>query len=178
MCGVHNKMALFVFWSILASAFLTIKCIFAVRLMVRPLNIPLALKGTTHCKTSAAGFLPQNHGKSIFDFSYDKMLTIKHEGTKTRTKRTFFRRSVFWCSSVAAFPDNAAAAPVLVCSVSPWPALALPAAAVRRATAAANTAAAAAGPAFALRIYAAGGIRIRQHCNSHAQFGDLLITQL
>jgi hypothetical protein len=31
--------------------------------------------------------------------------------------------------------------------------------------------------AFALRIYAASGVRIRQHSNPGAQVGDLLITQ-
>ncbi len=85
-----------------------------------------------------------------------------------------------WHGSVSAFPDCAAtttASPVLVGGVSFRTALALPAAAVHPATAATTTAAAAAVPALALHIYAAGGIRIRQHCNSHTQVGDLFITQ-
>ncbi len=57
MHGAHNKMALFIFWSILASAFLTYKNIFAVRLMVRPPNVTFTVKRATHCKASAAGLL-------------------------------------------------------------------------------------------------------------------------
>jgi hypothetical protein len=44
-------------------------------------------------------------------------------------------------------------------------------------TAAAATAAAAV-PAFDLRVRAVGGVRIRQHRNPRAQFGDLFVTQL
>ncbi len=45
------------------------------------------------------------------------------------------------------------------------------------AVAAAAAAAATAASALALRIYAASGIRIRQHSNRRAQVGDLFITQ-
>ena len=38
--------------------------------------------------------------------------------------------------------------------------------------------AAAAVPAFDLRVRAVGGVRIRQHRNPRAQFGDLFVTQL
>jgi hypothetical protein len=77
------------------------------------------------------------------------------------------------CGSIGPFPDCAAAtasSPVLVGSVSSWMTFALPAAAVRCATATAVS-------ALALHIYAAGGVWIRQHCNPRAQVGDLLITQ-
>jgi hypothetical protein len=46
------------------------------------------------------------------------------------------------------------------------------------AVAAAAATAAAAVPAFDLRVRAVGGVRIRQHRNPRAQFGDLFVTQL
>ncbi len=132
MCGTHNKVALLIFWSILASAFLTNERISVIRLMVRPPRVTCTI---THCKASAARFLFTYHGETVFDFGFDKMLTVKHKRMKTRTKNTLFWGG-FWRGSVAAFPDSAAAAPVLVRSVGPLPAFVLPTAAIRCATAA------------------------------------------
>jgi hypothetical protein len=172
MRGTHNKVALLIFWSILARINLTNERIFAIRLMVRPPSVTRTIKGATHCKASAASFLFTYHVETVFDFCFNKMLTVKQKRMEASAKNTFFRRSGFWRGSVAAFPDSAAAAtPILVCSVGPLPAFVLPTAAIRRTTATAV-------PALALGIRAVGGVWIHHHRNPRAQLGDLLITQL
>ncbi len=74
-----------------------------------------------------------------------------------------------WVSTVTAIPERAAAvSPVLVAGGM---------GALVSLTPPAVAAAAAAVPAFALRIYAASGVRIRQHRHPGTQVGDLFITQ-
>jgi hypothetical protein len=91
MRGTHNQMALLFFWSILARINFTNKSISAIRLMVRPPSVTRTIKRTTHSKASAARFLLTNHVETVFDFCFDKMLTVKQKRMKASAKRTFFR---------------------------------------------------------------------------------------
>jgi hypothetical protein len=106
---------------------------------------------------------------AIFDPALYENFTIEKEWMGLWAKNTLLRVSRVGTGLVSA---------VLVAgSMGALVSLTPPSVAAAAAAAAAATAAAAV-PAFDLRVRAVGGVRIRQHRNPRAQFGDLFVTQL
>jgi hypothetical protein len=111
---------------------------------------------------------------AIFDPALYENFTIEKEWMGLWAKNTLLRVSRVGTGLVSAV--LVAGSMGALVSLTP-PSVAATAAAVRCATAATTTAAAAV-PALALGVCAVGGVRIRQHCNPRAQFGNLFVTQL
>ena len=89
MAAASNKMSLFFSRKVFAGINFANKSVFAIRIVLGPPILAFALQSFTHCKTSHAGLLLQNHLKPIFNSAFDKELTVEKKRVGARTKNTF-----------------------------------------------------------------------------------------